>query len=112
MPVADLPSGRVRWFLVFWLFVLGAVSYLDRVNISVAGTALAEEYHLTQVQLGSIFSAFLIGYALFQTPGGWLADRLGPRYVLTIGVVWWGIFTALTAIVRRHLPRPCPRPWK
>jgi MFS transporter, ACS family, glucarate transporter len=91
------PAGRVRWFLVFWLFVLGAVSFLDRVNISVAGTALAEEYHLTQVQLGSIFSAFLIGYAVFQTPGGWLADRLGPRYVLTVGVVWWGIFTALTA---------------
>lgn len=95
--MADLPTGRVRWFLVFWLFVLGAVSYLDRVNIAIAGSAMAEEYHLTQVQLGSIFSAFLIGYALFQTPGGWLADRLGPRYVLTIGVVWWGIFTALTA---------------
>jgi ACS family glucarate transporter-like MFS transporter len=97
MNISSKPSGRMRWFLVFWLFVLGAVSYLDRVNISVAGTALAEEYHLSQVQLGSIFSAFLIGYALFQTPGGWLADRLGPRYVLTIGVVWWGIFTALTA---------------
>ena len=95
--MADLPVGRVRWFLVFLLFVLGAVSFLDRVNISIAGSALAEEYHLTQVQLGSIFSAFLIGYAIFQTPGGWLADRLGPRYVLTIGVVWWGIFTALTA---------------
>ena len=95
--VADLPSGRVRWFLVFWLFVLGAVSYLDRVNIAIAGSALAEEYHLSQVQLGSIFSAFLIGYALFQTPCGWLADKLGPRYVLTIGVVWWGVFTALTA---------------
>ena len=97
MNIRTKPSGRVRWFLVFWLFVLGAVSYLDRVNISVAGTALADEYHLSQVQLGSIFSAFLIGYALFQTPGGWLADRLGPRYILTIGVVWWGIFTALTA---------------
>jgi ACS family glucarate transporter-like MFS transporter len=97
MPVADLPTGRVRWFLVFWLFVLGAVSYLDRVNIAIAGSALAEEYHLSQVQLGSIFSAFLIGYALFQTPCGWLADRLGPRYVLTIGVVWWGVLTALTA---------------
>jgi ACS family glucarate transporter-like MFS transporter len=95
--MADLPAGRVRWFLVFWLFVLGAISYLDRVNISIAGTALAEEYHLSQVQLGSIFSAFLLGYAFFQTPAGWLADRLGPRYVLTIGVVWWGIFTALTA---------------
>jgi ACS family glucarate transporter-like MFS transporter len=97
MNIGSKPGGQVRWFLVFWLFVLGAVSYLDRVNISVAGTALADEYHLTQVQLGSIFSAFLIGYALFQTPGGWLADRLGPRHVLTIGVVWWGIFTALTA---------------
>ncbi len=95
--MADLPSGRVRWFLVFWLFVLGAVSYLDRVNIAIAGSALAEEYHLSQVQLGSIFSAFLIGYALFQTPCGWLADKLGPRYVLTMGVVWWGLFTALTA---------------
>jgi MFS transporter, ACS family, glucarate transporter len=95
--VANLSVRRVRWLLVFWLFVLGAVSYLDRVNISIAGTALAEEYHLSQVQLGSIFSAFLIGYALFQTPGGWLADRLGPRYVLTIGVIWWGVFTALTA---------------
>jgi ACS family glucarate transporter-like MFS transporter len=95
--VGNLPASRVRWFLVFWLFVLGAVSYLDRVNISIAGTAMAEEYHLNQVQLGSIFSAFLLGYAFFQTPGGWLADRLGPRHVLTIGVVWWGIFTALTA---------------
>ncbi len=93
------PTGRVRWFLVIWLFVLGAVSYLDRVNISIAGTAIAAEYHLTQVQLGSIFSAFLLGYAFFQTPGGWLADKLGSRYVLTIGVVWWGIFTALTALV-------------
>src|SRR5580698_638138 len=97
MNIDSKPIGRVRWFLMFWLFVLGAVSYLDRVNVSIAGTALAEKYHLSQVQLGSIFSAFLIGYALFQTPGGWLADRLGPRYVLTIGVVWWGIFTALTA---------------
>jgi MFS transporter, ACS family, glucarate transporter len=97
--VDNRPAGRVRWFLVIWLFVLGAVSYLDRVNISIAGTAIAAEYHLTQVQLGSIFSAFLLGYAFFQTPGGWLADKLGSRYVLTIGVLWWGIFTALTASV-------------
>lgn len=97
--MANPPVGRMRWFLVFWLFVLGAVSYLDRVNISIAGTAMAEEYHLSQVQLGSIFSAFLLGYAFFQTPGGWLADKLGPRYVLTIGVVWWGVFTALTASI-------------
>jgi len=90
-------ASRVRWLLVFWLFVLSGISYLDRVNISIAGSSLAEEYHLSQVRLGWVFTAFLLGYALFQTPGGWLVDRFGPRRVLTVGVVWWGIFTALTA---------------
>jgi len=89
----------VRWFLVFWLFVLSSVAFLDRVNISIAGSSIATEYRLSNVQLGYVFSAFLIGYALFQTFGGWLADRLGPRRVLAAGVLWWGIFTALTALV-------------
>jgi ACS family glucarate transporter-like MFS transporter len=84
---------------VFWLFVLSAVSYLDRVNISIAGGSIAEAYQLTDVQLGKVFSAMLVGYALFQTIGGRLADRFGPRRVLTGGVIWWGIFTALTALV-------------
>lgn len=89
----------MRWFLVFWLFMLSAVSYLDRVNISVAGGAIADAYHLSNFQLGNVFSALLAGYGLFQTVGGRLADRFGPRRVLTAGVAWWGIFTALTALV-------------
>jgi ACS family glucarate transporter-like MFS transporter len=92
-------TSRVRWFLVFWLFVLSAVSYLDRVNISIASVRIADDYQLTDVQLGKVFSAMLVGYALFQTIGGRLADRFGPRRVLTLGVIWWGIFTALTALV-------------
>ena len=92
-------SSHVRWFLIFWLFILSVVAFLDRVNISIAGSSLAAAYHLSNVQLGWIFSAFLAGYALFQTPGGRLADRLGPRRVLAGGVIWWGIFTALTAAV-------------
>jgi ACS family glucarate transporter-like MFS transporter len=99
-------KSRVRWFLVFWLFILSAVSYLDRVNISIAGGSLAGEYHLSNVQLGWVFSAFLLGYALFQTPAGWLADRFGPRRVLTTGVFWWGIFTALTAAVPIAIAKP------
>jgi len=97
--MAERAESRVRWFLVFGLFILSAVAYLDRVNISIAGSSIAAEYHLSHIQLGWIFSAFLVGYALFQTPGGWVADRLGPRRVLTAGVLWWGIFTALTAVV-------------
>jgi MFS transporter, ACS family, glucarate transporter len=97
MPPAT--TSRVRWFLVFWLFVLSAVSYLDRVNISIAAGSIVDAYHLTDVQLGRVFSALVAGYALFQTIGGQLADRFGPRRVLTAGVLWWGIFTALTALV-------------
>lgn len=96
-------TTRVRWFLVFWLFVLSAVSYLDRVNISIAGGTIADAYRLTDVQLGKVFSAMLAGYALFQPIGGRLADRLGPRKVLAGGVIWWGIFTALTALVPSHI---------
>jgi ACS family glucarate transporter-like MFS transporter len=95
--------SHVRWFLVFWLFVLSAVSYLDRVNISIAGGSIAEAYHLSDVQLGKVFSAMLVGYALFQTVGGRLADRFGPRRVLAGGVMWWGIFTALTAMVPANI---------
>jgi ACS family glucarate transporter-like MFS transporter len=96
-------TSQVRWFLIFWLFVLSAVAFLDRVNISIAGSSIASEYHLSNVELGWVFSSFLAGYALFQTLGGRLADRFGPRRVLAAGVVWWGIFTALTAAVPRGI---------
>jgi len=105
---APASSGRtrVRWFLIFWLFLLSAVAFLDRVNISIAGDALARTYRLTDIQLGWVFSAFLAGYALFQTPGGRLADWLGPRRVLAGGVLWWGVFTALTACVPSGIGHP------
>ena len=90
----------VRWLLVFWLFVLSAVSFLDRTNISIAGSSLATDYGLSNQQLGFVFSAFLIGYALFQTPGGCLADKIGSRRVLTAAVLWWGVFTTLVAVLK------------
>src|SRR5437868_5172010 len=90
---------RLRWLLIFWMFTISAIAYLDRVNISIAGHFIQEEYHLSTVELGYIFSAFLIGYAAFQAPGGRLADRFGPRKILALGTIWWGIFTALTALI-------------
>ena len=93
----------VRYVLIFWLFLLSAVAFLDRTNISIAGIFLRSEYHLTNQQLGRVFSAFLIGYAAFQVPGGWLAERMGPRRLLTLGVLWWGVFTILTTAVPNQL---------
>jgi ACS family glucarate transporter-like MFS transporter len=89
----------VRWILIGWIFVISAVAYLDRVNISIAGRLIAAEYGLTDVQLGYVFSAFVVGYALFQAPGGRIADRIGPRRTLLGAVVWWGVFTTLSAAV-------------
>ena len=95
---------RVRWFLSFWLFVLSGVAFLDRTNISIAGLAISREFGLNNQRLGWIFSAFLIGYAGFQLPAGFLAARYGPRRVLTFGVFCWCIATALTAIMPSGLP--------
>ena len=92
-------SSRVRFFLAFWLFVISGVAFLDRTNISIAGLQIAGEYGLSNQRLGWIFSAFLIGYAGFQLPAGVLAARFGPRRVLSLGVIWWGVATALTAML-------------
>lgn len=94
---------QVRSFMVFWLFVLSAIAFLDRTNISIAGGALRDELGLDNLQLGWVFSAFLVGYAAFQVAGGWLACRFGPRRVLAAGVLWWGLFSALTTIASPRL---------
>ncbi len=93
---------RIRWLLIFWIFVISAVAYLDRVNISIAGRFIANEFHMSNVQLGWVFSAFVLGYAISQAPAGRVADRFGPRGVLTAGVLWWAVFTvAITALFPR-----------
>jgi ACS family glucarate transporter-like MFS transporter len=94
---------RVRYLLGFWLFVLSGVAFLDRTNISIAGLQISRQYGLTNQTLGWIFSAFLIGYAGLQIPAGWLASRRGPRKVLTIGVLLWGVTTAITAMLPSHI---------
>lgn len=93
----DRPS--IRFLLVALLALLSAIAFLDRTNISIAGEQISREYHLGHIHLGWVFSAFLVGYALFQIPAGWLAGRVGPRKILALGVLWWGIFTGLTACV-------------
>jgi ACS family glucarate transporter-like MFS transporter len=95
MPGNGLP---IRYLLVLWLLVLSAVAFLDRTNISIAGVQIGREFNIDDAHLGWVFSAFLIGYAAFQIPGGVLARRFGPRRLLAISVTWWGLFTALTAL--------------
>lgn len=94
---------NIRWLLVWWLFVISAIAYLDRVNISIAGQAIASEFHLDNIHLGWVFSAFVLGYAFFQAPAGRISDRLGARIVVGIGVLWWAVFTTLITFLSPSL---------
>lgn len=89
---------RTRWLIVAQIFCVGVLMFIDRVNISIAAKYIMPEYGLSEVQMGWIFSAFVLGYALFQVPGGWLGDRFGPRRVLAGAIFWWSLFTAVTAV--------------
>lgn len=85
--------------VVLWLTVLAyLIVYLDRVVIAAAAPQIQQEFGFSLVTMGFVFSAFQIGYSLFQIPGGWLSDKFGPRKVLTGMVVWWSAFTAMTTL--------------
>jgi len=91
--------SRIRWLILALLFLISVVTYIDRVNISVTARQMMPAYGMTDQEMGWVFSAFVVGYALFQIPGGWLADRWGVRVVLTVALLWWSICTAFTAMV-------------
>ena len=82
---------HARWTILSFVFLISVVTVVDRVNISVAAQYLMPEYGLSQVQMGTIFSAFIVGYTLSFIPGGWLGDRFGPRRVLTGALLAAGI---------------------
>jgi MFS transporter, ACS family, glucarate transporter len=79
------------------LCATATAGYICRVNVSTAGALLMEEFHLSQVEMGRVFSAFLFGYALCQVPGGALADRFGARRVLAAAAWVWVVLTVLQA---------------
>ena len=96
--MASTGPSHTRWGILALLFGISVVTYLDGVNISVTARQMMPALGLTNIQMGEVFSAFVLGYALCQIPGGWLGDRWGPRRVLTLAVLWWSVFTALTAV--------------
>lgn len=89
----------MRSILVAATFLLSVLLYVDRVCISAAKDDVASDLALSNEQMGWVFAAFSLGYALFQTPSGLLADRFGPRRVLASIVAVWSVFTGLTALV-------------
>ncbi len=71
-------KDKVRYLLIMLVFLVSAVVYIDRSNISIAGTYLAQDYGISKIQLGWVFSAFLLGYAAFQILAGLAGRQAGP----------------------------------
>jgi len=92
--------GWRRWGVVAVLFLLAFLTIIDRVSVSAAKTDMARELGLSDMTFGWVFGVFAIGYAILMVPSGWWADRYGPRRFLTLIVVLWSLFTALTGAVR------------
>lgn len=93
----------MRSLLVAATFLLSVLLYVDRVCISAAKKDVAADLLLSDQQMGWVFAAFSLGYALFQTPSGWLVDRFGPRRVLASIVAVWSVFTGLTSLANSLL---------
>lgn len=93
----------IRAWLAICIFMLSAIAFLDRTNITIAGPQISSEFGLGNVRLGWVISAFLVGYAASQVLAGWVAVRLGPRRALALGVLWWAAFTLGTALVSPRL---------
>src|SRR5262245_613114 len=92
-------------------FLLAVLLYVDRICISTAKEGITHDLGLTDKQFGWVLSAFALGYALFQAPGGWLADRFGPRRVLTLVVAAWSFFTGLTGWASGYVAMLVVRFW-
>jgi ACS family D-galactonate transporter-like MFS transporter len=89
---------RIRWKVMFAVFLIATVSYLDRTNLSVAAPVLRQELNLSPTQLGLVFSAFSWSYALAQIPAGLVATWLRPRLTYLVALWLWCILLALTTL--------------
>jgi len=91
---------RIRWLMIFLCFLASTINYIDRANLAVAAPYISRELGFDAATMGFILGAFFWTYAVMQMPFGWFADRIGARVALAIAVLWWSVFTAMTAWAR------------
>ena len=87
-----------RGGIALLMVLLSILTYFDRHIIAIAGPGIIREFSLSETQMGTIYSAYLLSYSIVMIPGGWLADVFGPRIVLTCMALGSALFTGLTAL--------------
>jgi ACS family D-galactonate transporter-like MFS transporter len=91
--VSGVPASRRRFIVMALLFVTVVINYLDRSNLSIAAPGIASEFGLDPVHMGLVFSAFGWTYTPLQIPGGWLVDRIHPRVLYPLTILFWSVAT-------------------
>lgn len=92
-----MKRSNFRWVLAVLMFSIAFISYMDRVNLSVATPTIMQEFSFSKVEIGLLQTAFFVGYAAMQIPGGLMAEYFGQRATSSVAVAWWSLFTSLTA---------------
>jgi MFS family permease len=95
MSIASRHRSSIVGFAL--LYVAFLISYVDRTAISLALGQIGKDFNLGAADLGVVISAFFLGYAAMQVPGGWLADRFGSKYVIVVAIATWSVFTVMTS---------------
>lgn len=98
-PMIKIPSWKLRHSVIAIMFTASIVSFMDRMAMSVVLPFIKADFQLGAFESGAVMSAFFVGYSLSQIPGGLLSDRFGIRRVLTVAMLWWSFFTAITGLV-------------
>jgi MFS family permease len=95
--LAKAPSAsHIRYRVLGLSFLIAFMMYMERGAIGVAVPTIMREFKVDRITMGWSLSAFNWAYALFQVPGGWMADWFGPRIILSGAMAWWSVFTAAT----------------
>ncbi len=90
----DQRPTHVRWVVMGIVMAIMAVTAMNRLNLSIAGKYIEEEFSFSTISMGRVFSAFLWGYGLFQIPWGYVCDRIGPRRTLTWSILCFAVGSA------------------
>ena len=98
-----MKATKSRFFILSLLFIVTAINYMDRANLSVAGSKIQSEFDLSATQLGLLFSMFTWFYAASQIPVGYVLDRIGSRILYGSAIILWSIFTFMMGFSSHHL---------
>ncbi|WP_053059602.1 MFS transporter [Pandoraea faecigallinarum] len=100
-PSSTQRPSKVRYWMLFLVFVGTVINYVDRANLSVAAPMLKQEFGLGPVELGFIFSAYAWTYVIANIPGGWVIDRFGTRAIYGVAILSWSVLTFMQGFTSR-----------